>query len=179
LPAAVIDLPQWVAWRFAQREGKWTKVPVDPRTGANASPTNPAHWATFGDALAYADVHGLPGVGFVFAASDPYCGVDLDGCRDPETGELEEWAAAIVDDLASYTELSPSEKGVHSYPATLTEVETRTSTRPAQFRTLGRGAPNVRNFPTCRSTVSGTDSPSPITRRRHGHSPLGTTDTLG
>ena len=43
--------------------------------------------------------------GFVFTASDPYAGIDLDDCRDPETGEIASWAQQIVDALESYTEV--------------------------------------------------------------------------
>lgn len=53
------------------------------------------------------------GVGFVLDAGDPYVGVDLDGCRHPETRELAGWAAEIVELLGSYTEVSPSGSGVH------------------------------------------------------------------
>jgi primase-polymerase (primpol)-like protein len=120
LPAALTERRQWVAWRFewvaeakADAGGRWTKVPVNVHTGGRASSTNPAQWAPFGDALAYADTHGLPGVGFVFAAEDPFCGIDLDTCRDPDTGDLDAWAGAIVADLDSYAELSPSGTGVH------------------------------------------------------------------
>jgi len=41
------------------------------------------------------------------------CGVDLDGCLDPETGEIEGWAQEIIDELDSYAEISPSGTGVH------------------------------------------------------------------
>jgi putative DNA primase/helicase len=41
------------------------------------------------------------------------CGVDLDKCLDPETGELENWAREIIDELDSYAEISPSGTGVH------------------------------------------------------------------
>src|SRR5207244_2269479 len=44
---------------------------------------------------------------------DGLVGVDLDHCRDPETGAIEPWALAIVKELASYTEASPSRTGVH------------------------------------------------------------------
>ena len=54
------------------------------------------------------------GIGFVFTADDPFVGVDLDHCRDPETGEVEPWAQEIVDELDSYTEVSPSKTGLHS-----------------------------------------------------------------
>nr|WP_233265125.1 hypothetical protein [Halomarina oriensis] len=40
-------------------------------------------------------------------------GVDLDDCRDSDTGELSENARAIVEQLDSYTEVSPSGTGVH------------------------------------------------------------------
>jgi hypothetical protein len=39
--------------------------------------------------------------------------VDLDKCLDPETGEIESWAREVIEELNSYTEISPSGKGVH------------------------------------------------------------------
>jgi hypothetical protein len=56
---------------------------------------------------------GHTGVGFVFTPEDDLCGVDLDGCLDPLTEEIEPWAWTIIEELDSYTEISPSGKGVH------------------------------------------------------------------
>lgn len=39
--------------------------------------------------------------------------IDLDDCRDPETGEIQQWAQEIVRRLGSYTEISPSGRGLH------------------------------------------------------------------
>jgi putative DNA primase/helicase len=105
--------PQWVCWRYARHGEKWTKLPFNPRTGRKASSTNLMSWSRFETVFdAYAD-GGYDGVGFVLSSGDPYTGVDLDGCRDPETGELAAWASEIVRELDSYTELSPSGKGLH------------------------------------------------------------------
>jgi putative DNA primase/helicase len=43
----------------------------------------------------------------------PYAGVDLDKCRDLESGVIEPWAEAIIDRSNSYTEISPSGAGAH------------------------------------------------------------------
>jgi primase-polymerase (primpol)-like protein len=71
----------------------------------------------------------------------PYAGTDLDGCRDPETGRIAEWAQVIVDSVNSYTEVSPSETGVKIFargklPAeghkkTLPDVERIVEKQPA------------------------------------------------
>ena len=39
-------------------------------------------------------------------------GSDLDRCRDPETGTIEPWAQEIIDEIRSYTEISPSGTGI-------------------------------------------------------------------
>jgi putative DNA primase/helicase len=52
-------------------------------------------------------------VGFVFSPGDPYEGVDLDDCRDPESAALEAWANELVATLEGYAEVSPSGTGVH------------------------------------------------------------------
>jgi len=52
-------------------------------------------------------------VGFVFTENDPIVGVDLDDCRDPQTGDVDAEALDIIDRLDSYTEISPSGTGYH------------------------------------------------------------------
>lgn len=104
--------PQWVLWRLEERDGKPTKVPYSPH-GGRASSADLMTWGTFEEAFEAYEAGDYAGVGFVFCSADPFTGVDLDDCRDPETGELEPWAAEIVTALNSYTELSPSGTGVH------------------------------------------------------------------
>jgi hypothetical protein len=107
------DLRQWLCWRFEERDGKPTKVPYDPSTGEKAESTNPKTWTSYEKAVSECKKHGYDGLGFVFTPEDDLCGVDLDKCLDPETGELEGWAQKIIGELDSYTEISPSGRGVH------------------------------------------------------------------
>jgi len=60
----------------------------------------------------YSVTEGHPNIGFMFSEDDPYCGVDLDGCVDPETGEITKLARQIIDRVDSYSEISPSGTGV-------------------------------------------------------------------
>ena len=110
--ARMKELGQWVCWRHEVRAGKPTKVPYSPSSGARARSDDRSTWGTFDEAKE-ASEKGYDGVGFVFTAQDPFCGVDLDRCLNPETGEIEPWAAEIVDELDSYTEVSPSGIGLH------------------------------------------------------------------
>ena len=114
IPAVLQETAQWVCWRVEDRDGHPTKVPLDPVTGQYASVAEPVTWHALETALAqYHRDADVDGIGFVFTADDPYVGVDLDDCRDPETGAVEDWAAEIIQRLASYTEVSPSGTGVH------------------------------------------------------------------
>jgi putative DNA primase/helicase len=107
------DLRQWLCWRTEERDGKPTKVPYDPSTGEKAESTNPKTWSSYEKAMGACRDRGYEGIGFVFTPEDNLCGVDLDKCLDPETGELEGWAQEIIGELDSYTEISPSGTGVH------------------------------------------------------------------
>ncbi len=114
IPEELQGLPQWVGWRLAHRDGKPTKIPMRPDGKGKASTTDPATWGTIDQALAAAQRHNFAGIGFVFTAEDPYTGIDLDKCRDPETGELADWATEIVRMFPdAYLEASPSGTGVH------------------------------------------------------------------
>jgi len=110
IPRELRDRESWVVWKIEQRGGKDTKVPYSVRGGL-AKANDPRTWASFSEALAVAG-DGYDGVGYVFSADDPYTGVDLDDCRDKDTGELHEAARTIIEELHSYAEVSPSEEGV-------------------------------------------------------------------
>jgi hypothetical protein len=107
------DLMQWVCWRSEERDGKLTKIPYSPHTSVRASSTDPETWADYSGAVKACKEHGYGGIGFVFTPEDDLCGVDLDGCLNPETGEIERWAQEIIHELDSYSEISPSGTGVH------------------------------------------------------------------
>ncbi|MBI1852640.1 MAG: DUF3987 domain-containing protein [Planctomycetes bacterium] len=114
IPKSLKDVPRWLLWRLEERDGKPTKVPIDPTTGRHAAVNRPATWTTF-DVAANAMQSGVVravGLGFVFNG-DGIVGVDLDKCRDATTGAIEEWAQEIVRALNSYSELSPSGTGIH------------------------------------------------------------------
>ena len=104
---------QWVCWKKETVKGRLTKVPYDVKTGCKASSTDASTWATFEQAVeSYTKSGQYKGVGFVFRADDPFCGVDLDNCIDPATGELKPWGRQAVTALDSYAEVSPSGTGV-------------------------------------------------------------------
>lgn len=90
-----------------------TKVPLDPESGSYASTADPATWTAFETAVDHRDSLDADGIGFVFTEADAYIGVDLDDCRDPDTGYADAWAAEIIARLDSYTEVSPSGTGYH------------------------------------------------------------------
>ena len=115
IPAELKACNNWVCWKAipdAAAHSGVRKVPVNPRTGGNASTNKPETWASFDEAAAAAITHGFAGIGFVFANSG-FFGVDLDDIGD-EAGQLDRSeAAAIVDALQTYTERSQSGHGVH------------------------------------------------------------------
>jgi putative DNA primase/helicase len=110
----MLALRRYVVWRYEERVGKSAKIPhVADGTGARASSTDPSTWRGFEAAERVFLAGGYDGVGFVFSPGDPYAGVDLDDCRDPESAALEAWARELVATLEGYAEVSPSGTGVH------------------------------------------------------------------
>jgi putative DNA primase/helicase len=105
IPEELRQRPQWVVHK--------EKVPYIAGGVGRASSTDSLTWRTFEEAVQALRTGRYDGIGFVFSSGDPFAGVDLDKCRDPETGELEEWAEKIVAAFGGYAEASPSGTGVH------------------------------------------------------------------
>jgi putative DNA primase/helicase len=114
VPPQLRQSSQWICWQTKMRDGKQTKLPVEPGTGEFASTDDPSTWTSFREALEFAvESDAVEGVGFVFTEDDPFVGVDLDDCRDPESGHQDAWATDVIQSLDSYTEISPSGTGAH------------------------------------------------------------------
>lgn len=117
LPEALTPLaeaPRWVGWCLENRgDGTPTKVPVCARAPYRYASTKQEHtWAKLQRARrAVAEGH-VEGIGFVLTGYTEAVFLDLDKCRDPETGELESWARALVEACNSYTEVTPSGRGL-------------------------------------------------------------------
>jgi primase-polymerase (primpol)-like protein len=114
IPKDLQEYSNWVNWRLEKRDGKQAKIPVDPKSGQNARSDNPETWGTFSEAVKYltANKKKVAGIGFEFTGS-PFSGIDLDRCLDPQTGVIEPWAGEIVEEMNSYTEVSPGGTGLH------------------------------------------------------------------
>jgi primase-polymerase (primpol)-like protein len=116
IPLELVDYSQWVCWRYVDRGEcrKPDKQPVNPRNLANAGVHWANTWAPFEVAYAVYKQHGsrrVHGIGFVLTPTDPYVAIDLDACVQED--EIASKAAQIINDLSSYTELSPSGHGIH------------------------------------------------------------------
>lgn len=103
IPAELKERRQYVVWK--------NKIPIQPN-GAPARVNDPSTWSTFDEVVGAYKRGGYDGIGYVFSADDPFCGIDLDGCRHPIDG-VDDWAREIIDRLGSYAEVSPSGSGVH------------------------------------------------------------------
>ncbi len=115
IPLEMRELPQWVRWRVEpRRPGEQpTKIPFRPSGLSRAKVDEPSTWGPYATAAAWLTVGDMAGVGFVFSDTGGLVGLDLDGCRDPETGEIAEWATGILYRFrGTYAEISPSRKGI-------------------------------------------------------------------
>lgn len=119
VPDELVDRPQWLVWRYEPGETpekKPRKMPYYPDGGKRfreqGSVSDRRRLTVFEVAAAKAAA-GFDGVGFAFLPDDGLIGIDLDGMIDPETGVISERCSSIIQACASYTEWSPSGKGVH------------------------------------------------------------------
>lgn len=132
VPIALRSLDRWVVWKRTLREKGWTKVPYKPGHRRPIDFTDPANWSSFDAAVAaYShDGAGWAGIGFVQDERDGIVGVDLDDVVSG--GVIQAWSAAqrsagkkwsstavdpsaVIDQLGTYAELSPSGRGLHAF----------------------------------------------------------------
>jgi hypothetical protein len=111
----LLQMQNWCVWRWEQKNGKWTKPPFRASApGEFAKNNDPSTWGTLKDAFeAYGNAQ-CDGVGFMLDGTQ-YGAIDLDDCRDKQTGTLAPWAQRIVDsakEIGAYAEVTASGTGL-------------------------------------------------------------------
>lgn len=96
------------------------KMPINPATGGNAKVDDPTTAGTFDQAVAQVGPRGFGrggGVGVLMTtAAANFVGLDFDDVRNPDSGELNEMGAEVVERFAkTYVEVSPSGKGLRVF----------------------------------------------------------------
>ena len=112
--AALIEQPRWVCWRWQPgKTGGWTKPPFccdDPTR--HALNNEPRTWGTRNAAVKMVLAGKASGVGFVLTES-AIAAVDIDKCRDPDTGVIDTWALEILSRApGAYVEITVSGAGL-------------------------------------------------------------------
>jgi putative DNA primase/helicase len=125
IPDLLKESDCWLVWRYVEDrdpetgEVDWDKPPLCASNLRPGSSTNRRTWSSFGDAVEAYRRHGLDGIGFALSPpggdGERIVGVDLDHCRQPETGAIAPWAAEIVAKLNTYAEVSPSGTGLRLF----------------------------------------------------------------
>lgn len=113
--ALLADLPFWVVWRWIVRTpgAKPDKPPFRARNPRSYADTqDPASWTTFDAAARCVGDRLADGLGYVLRDDARLIALDLDNCRDAQTGEIAPWAAELVETCDTYTEVTPSGRGL-------------------------------------------------------------------
>ena len=116
IPDELKQLNNWCVWVYQERDGKVTKVPVDPVSGELAKSNDPSTWCDYDTAVNVWQNTNANGLGFFF--TPPYVGIDIDDVADEvERYKLGDYDTNIVfefyESFKSYGELSPSGTGFH------------------------------------------------------------------
>lgn len=119
IPSELSNTEQWVVWSYQvgkqlngmYRANKQPYLPTDPLT--ELCMDSNYRLADLDTAIStfYKCEH-IDGIGYMFLEDDGLIGIDLDNCRDSDTGKISKEYLFWIKQLDSYTEVSPSGTGI-------------------------------------------------------------------
>lgn len=113
IPAELKNNASFCVWKLEKRNGKPTKVPYNPRTGALARTNDPSTFGDFAAAMKAYVMGGWDGIGY--RVSEGIGAIDIDHCIR-EDGSLNDVAASVMSFFPdSYFERSPSGTGLRGF----------------------------------------------------------------
>ena len=108
LPPILQEKGLFCLWRYEERDGRKAKVPYDPNNPQNRARVND-HGTFASLKVAQKNLNDFDGLGILIFGD--FAGIDIDHCVD-DGGNLSDMAQDIINIMNSYTEISPSGKGI-------------------------------------------------------------------
>ena len=119
----------WLPWAAVPGPRKMGKIPIglDGRPGSHANPealvtaVDAAQWAYLHPQVPVwvpsrqaREVHPIAGILLNLLPGSPHAGIDLDNCRDRDSGAIQPWATDVIDATRDflYWEVSPGLQGL-------------------------------------------------------------------
>jgi len=142
VPIGLKSFDRWVAWSWTWNGKKFDKPPLEVRTGRKASSTNANTWVSFDEAFKAHQSGRYDGIGFTLGVAGSsgvhFNGLDIDKCI--ENGSIRPDAIYLASMVDSYTEISPSGKGIKVFSTgqLLGEGRKKDDSRGIEFYDSGR-----------------------------------------
>lgn len=162
VPAELKQQNRWLTWSG----DPGNKQPFISGTTRAASTNNPEHLVSFETAALNIEKQlGYSHLGFV--PTRPYYGIDLDSCRDPQTGKVQWWAEGVLGLIdPTYTEITPSLSGLRPWVKLDFEPNQKKYLINPSLAAVATKAPNVQILAQNYGTITGEpylNAPSTIT----------------
>ncbi|WP_239706063.1 MULTISPECIES: phage/plasmid primase, P4 family [unclassified Mammaliicoccus] len=115
IPTELLERNSWVCWSLEKDStGRKTKRPINPHTGTYAKSNDSNTWADYATALEMSK--NFDGIGFMLG--DGIFGIDIDGVEEEikeylSNDEVDNIVGEFIETMQSYSEISPSGKGIH------------------------------------------------------------------
>lgn len=126
------ELKQYRQWIIRRAD----KLPLNPHTGELASVTDSNTWGDYETALSCCNSSNSLGMGFVLTDNDPFTVIDLDNCDN--NSNLASVHSRIAESFNSYSEVSPSGKGLHIWCKASVPSGKKDSAKKVEIYSSGR-----------------------------------------
>lgn len=139
IPSSLLSMQRWVLWKMVYKAdlNKWTKVPYSPETHAPYN-RHPSECGNLDMArkvlLTHGKAKGFAGVGLSAMLEDGLTYLDFDRCLDDNGAINSPRLEKFVRDLGSYTEISPSGRGLRVIVKTPSSLDKINKTHKATER---------------------------------------------
>ena len=118
IPSSLLSMQRWVLWKmeWGEEQQKWLKMPYSPETHRKYKRANLSECHNLAGAKKCLEIHGkregFSGVGLSAMLEDGLTYLDFDRCLDDSGAIISPRLEKFIRDLGSYTEISPSGRGL-------------------------------------------------------------------
>src|ERR1700730_15116420 len=156
--APLAKLKRWVVWKWELKADKWTKPPYRAANPKRLAKNNTSStWSDYATAVAACNTkdNNIDGIGFMLLDGE-VAALDLDKCRNRDTGELTAWAQGFVKAacaLGAYVEVTVSGTGLRIIGTGKGAKVNR------KFANIGEGESAIETYRKCERyiTISGAE----------------------